>query len=319
MIKKVWETNNLISYMLLPFSLIYLVIIKIYKFLKDQKTFTVPVICVGNITTGGAGKTPTVIEIRRLLSKHINKIFVLTRGYKGKATGPLIVKKNSKVIDVGDESLLLSKQGPTCVSKKKIDGAKLCENLKSNLIIMDDGLQSIDIRKNFRILVIDGDYGFGNKKIFPSGPLREPIEDCINNSDIILIIDPKKKLKELNNIPKERLFFAKKIINFKSLLNKKLFVFSAIGNNKNFHKSLINSGLKIKKIKNFPDHYYFKKHDLRNIIEEAKKDNLFVVCTEKDYTKIPTEYKKFIFPIKLKLKINESGRLIRRIINVIMN
>ena len=106
------------------------------------------------------------------------------------------------------------------------------------------------------------------------------LSDIIENDTEFLPLmsdeDEAKISKEIqfinvNNIPKERLFFAKKIINFKSLLNKKLFVFSAIGNNKNFHKSLINSGLKIKKIKSFPDHYYFKKHDHAEFIFKDEK------------------------------------------------
>ena len=151
MTRGIWEKNNLISYILLPFSVLFLVTIKIYKLFKREKDLSIPVICVGNLTLGGAGKTPTVIEIRRQLKKYLKNIFVLTRGYKGLKVGPLIVNENSEAIDVGDESILHSRQGATCVAKKKVDGAKLCEKLMGDLIIMDDGLQSIDVKKDFRI------------------------------------------------------------------------------------------------------------------------------------------------------------------------
>ncbi len=317
MIKRIWENNNIISLILRPLSFLYFIVIKIYMVLKKQRVCSIPVICVGNVTLGGAGKTPTVIEIRRLLRKHINNIFVLTRGFKGKKKGPLIVENNSNVIDVGDESLLHVRQGPTCMAKKKIDGAALCEKLNSNLIIMDDGLQSIDIKKNLKILVVDGQFGFGNEKLFPSGPLREPVKDCIARSDIIIVIDPRKKLKDLNKIPKKKIFFAKKIISFKKFLNKRIFVFSAIANNDGFHNSLRNNGLKIQRIKNFSDHYYFKKKEIIRIIDQAKKENLSIVCTEKDFTKVPSELKKYIIPIKLNLEINESKRLVKLILEKI--
>lgn len=314
MTRSIWENNNLISYVLLPFSVLFLVTIKIYKLFKREKSLSIPVICVGNLTLGGAGKTPTVIEIRRQLKKHLKNIFVLTRGYKGLKVGPLIVNENSKAIDVGDESILHSRQGATCVAKKKVDGAKLCEKLMSDLIIMDDGLQSIDVKKDFRILVIDGNYGFGNTKIFPSGPLREPINDCIKKSDVILIIDKKKEYDQLKNISKEKIFFAQKRISWKNINNKDLFAFSAIANNKNFFKSLTDKGFKIKKFKQFSDHYFFKKKEILKILKQAKKMNLSIVCTEKDYVKIPREFQKIIHPIQLDLKINNSRKLVKKIL-----
>ena len=317
MIKKVWETNNIISLILLPLSFLYFIILKIYTITKKQNVCSIPVICVGNITLGGAGKTPTVIEIRRLLKNHLDNIFVLTRGYKGQKKGPLLVNINSNANEVGDESLLHFKHGPTCVAKRKVDGAKFCEKLKSNLIIMDDGLQSVDIKKDLKILVIDGEFGFGNKKLLPSGPLREPIKSCIERADIIVVIDPIKNLKQLNEVPKQKLFVAKKKISYRKFSNKSIFVFSAIGNNKGFQRYLTNQGLNIKRIKNFSDHYFFKKEDIKDIIDQAEKENLSVVCTEKDFVKIPSEYKKFITPIKLDLKINESKRLLKIILNTI--
>ncbi len=315
--QKFWNSNNIINLVLQPLSLFYYLIIKIYKILKHEKNCRIPILCVGNITLGGAGKTPTVIEIRKILSNHVENIFVLTRGYKGSEQGPLIVSKDSSFYEVGDESLLHSKYGPTCVSKNKFLGAKFCENRGCNLIIMDDGMQSIDIKKDCRILVIDGNYGFGNQKIFPAGPLREPINQCIKKSDLILVIGNTKSLKKFSMIPKDKLFRAKKEINFKSLKNKNLFVFSALGNNKNFHSSLLDKGFKIQKFKNFSDHYVFKRNDMLKIIKVAKKLNLSVVCTEKDFFKVPNEFKKFICPIGLNLKIENKKLFTKKILEMI--
>lgn len=306
---KIWETKNLISNFLLPLSFLYFILKKIYKIFKTEKVCNVPVLCVGNITLGGAGKTPTVIEIRKLLRSYIKNIFVLTRGYKGKKKGPFIVKKNSIFQDVGEESLIHAKYGPTCVSKNKYYGAKLCQDLGCKLIIMDDGLQSIDIKKNFKILVIDGIFGFGNKNIFPAGPLRESIEESINNSDIILFLGKRSFLKKYNEIPKEKIFFGHKIIHTRKLKNNKLFVFSGLGNNQNFYNSLIERGFEIVRFKEFADHYVFKKEDIKKIIDEAKHKKLSIVCTCKDFIKVPDEFKKIIFPVGLDLRIEESQKL----------
>ena len=312
--QKIWKSNNFLNLLLFPFSIFYYLCFVIYKISNKEKKCNIPVLCVGNITLGGAGKTPTVIEIRQILTKNFKKIFVLTRGYKGTAKGPLIVSKYHSFHEVGEESLLHSQFGLTCVSKKKISGAKFCEAQGGKLIIMDDGLQSIDIKKDCKVLVIDSDYGFGNKNIFPSGPLREPINSGIKNCDLILIIGNNSNIFEKNMIPKQKVFMAKKEISIESCKNKNLFVFSALGNNTNFHNSLLHSGFTIKRIKSFSDHYIFKKNDILSILNVAKKENLTVVCTKKDYIKVPEEFRNKIKPVNLNLKIEKKKKFEKRVL-----
>ena len=318
MIQKIWKSNNFLNLLLFPLSIFYYLSFLIYKISNKEKKCNIPVICVGNITLGGAGKTPTVIEMRQILTKRFKKIFVLTRGYKGTAKGPLIVSKNHSFHEVGEESLLHSHFGLTCVSKKKILGAKFCESQGGKLIIMDDGLQSIDIKKDCKVLVIDSDYGFGNKNIFPSGPLREPITSGIKNCDLILIIGNNSSIFENNLIPKQKTFMAKKEISIKSCKNKNLFVFSALGNNTNFHNSLLHSGFAIKRTKSFSDHYIFKKNDILSILNEAKKEKLTVVCTKKDYIKVPAEFKSKIQPVNLHLKIEKKKEFEKKVLECLL-
>ena len=312
--QKIWKSKNFLSLLLFPFSILYYLCFIIYKISSKEKKCNIPVLCVGNITLGGAGKTPTVIEMRQILTKNFKKIFVLTRGYKGTAKGPLIVSKDHSFHEVGEESLLHSHFGLTCVSKKKFLGAKFCEAQGGKLIIMDDGLQSIDIKKDCKVLVIDSEYGFGNKNIFPSGPLREPINSGIKNCDLILIIGNNSNIFEKNMIPKQKVFMAKKEISIESCKNKNLFVFSALGNNTNFHNSLLHSGFTIKRIKSFSDHYIFKKNDILSILNLAKKENLTVVCTKKDYIKVPEEFKNKITPVNLNLKIEKKNKFEQRVL-----
>ena len=312
--QKIWKSKNFLNLLLFPFSILYYLCFIIYKISNKEKKCNIPVLCVGNITLGGAGKTPTVIEMRQILTKNFKKIFVLTRGYKGTAKGPLIVSKDHSFHEVGEESLLHSHFGLTCVSKKKFLGAKFCEAQGGKLIIMDDGLQSIDIKKDCKVLVIDSEYGFGNKNIFPSGPLREPIDSGIKNCDLILIIGNNSNIFEKNMIPKQKVFMAKKEISIESCKNKNLFVFSALGNNTNFHNSLLHSGFTIKRIKSFSDHYIFKKNDILSILNLAKKENLTVVCTKKDYIKVPEEFKNKITPVNLNLKIEKKNKFEQRVL-----
>ena len=142
-----WKKKSIISFFLLPFSFFYYLGYLTYRFSKKEVEIGKPVLCVGNLVIGGAGKTPLVIRIRQLLSRDYSKIFVLTRGYLGKNKGPLIVKKTMHFQDVGDESLIHANFGSTCVSKNKVEGAKLCKKNGADLIILDDGLQSINVKK----------------------------------------------------------------------------------------------------------------------------------------------------------------------------
>ncbi len=300
-----WKKNNILSILLLPMSLVYFCILKLYQLSSRETLIDIPIICVGNLVVGGSGKTPIVIKIRKLLNNY-NKIFVLTRGYKGSEKGPLIVSRHSNFQEVGDESLIHAKYGSTCVSKNKRLGAFLCKKENADLIIMDDGLQSKDLVKKIKILVIDSNYGFGNNLLLPAGPLRDTINHTISECDFIIVFgDPKEnRFKKITE--KKKLFFAKKIITIKKLKRKKIFAFSGLGNNKNFFSQLENDGFEIIKFMSFSDHYKYSENDLKKIINEAEKLNLPIVCTEKDYVKIPKQFHKKFYIAELDVKILSS-------------
>ena len=131
-----WKQKNLLSFLFFPISLFYLLGLNIYRKIKDEKKINTPVICVGNLNIGGSGKTPVSIKLRKLLSKKYSKIFILTRGYRGKSKGPIVVKQNMNYLNVGDEALLHSKFGKTCVSKNKIAGGKFCEKKALTLLFL---------------------------------------------------------------------------------------------------------------------------------------------------------------------------------------
>ena len=297
-----WKQTNILSLGLLPISLIYLCVLKLYQLFSKETFIGVPIICIGNIVVGGSGKTPMVIKLRKLLNNY-NKIFVLTRGYKGSKKGPLIVSKNSTYHEVGDESIIHAKYGSTCVSKNKRLGAHLCKKERADLIIMDDGLQSKDLVKKIKILVIDSDYGFGNNLLLPAGPLRDTIGHTISECDFIIVFGNPKDDKFKKIIGKKNLFFAQKITTIKKLRKKKIYAFSGLGNNENFFNQLKKSKYEIIKFKTFPDHYNYSEDDLENIVNEAEKYKLPIVCTEKDYVKVPKQFKKKIYVAELDIKI----------------
>ena len=302
---KFWKKKSFLSSIFLFFSLIYIFIYRIYLLINKEQAIGIPVICVGNAIIGGSGKTPTVIKLRKILKKKYKNIFVLTKGYKGNDKGPLLVDLKSNFRSVGDESLIHAIHGKTCVSKNRVKGAYFCKNYKSDLIIMDDGLQSKNIKKNLRFLVIDYDYGFGNNRVFPAGPLREPSKDSIDKAHAIIIIGKEGEKKFIINKP---IFYAKKKIYVKKKIKKNVFAFSGLGNNENFFNA-VKEKFDIKNFKSFPDHHVYKKSEIEQIISISQNEGLSILCTLKDYLKIPKEYKHQINFADLEIRFEKEKEL----------
>ena len=317
-ISRFWNKTNLLNLTLIPTSYIYYFIYLIYRILKKEKKLSIPVICIGNLTLGGAGKTPVTIKLRQMISKKFKNTFVLTRGYGGRLKGPKIVSKNSKYIDVGDESLIHYLHGNTCVSKNKISGAELCVSNKAEIILMDDGLQSIDIKKNLRIIIIDGEYEFGNNLLFPAGPLRQSVPSTYHNTDIAVIIGDFRK-EFIKSLRYKNIFFATKKIKIKCK-NKNLYAFSGLGNNLNFYNSLKKKyNYKIVKFKEFKDHHSYNDSEIGKMISEANKFGLQLVCTEKDYVKINKKLRGKIYPVKMEIEFLDEKEIYKKILQILAN
>lgn len=304
-----WKKKSIISFILLPFSFFYYLGYQIYRLSKKEVEIGKPVLCVGNLVIGGAGKTPLVIKIRQLLSNDFSKIFVLTRGYLGKNKGPLIVKKTMHFKDVGDESLIHAEFGSTCISKNKVEGAKLCRKNGADLIILDDGLQSINVKKKMSLLVIDSFYGTRNRFIFPSGPLRQPTNDALKSCDAIIILDKNFNKKKYEFVSHKNIYTGYRELKLSKNIKSKVIAFSALGNNQNFYESLLDHKIKVDEFISFPDHHNFSVIEMRNIIEKSEKKKLSIICTRKDYIKVPNQFKKKICVADLNIKINNSETL----------
>ena len=148
-----------------------------------------PVLCVGNFTLGGAGKTPTVMMLARMFADAGERPFCLTRGYGGVIAGPKLVDAHKDVAaQVGDEALLLAHVAPTVVARDRVAGAAFARAQGASLIILDDGLQNSSLMKNFTLAVVDARRGVGNKCIFPAGPLRAPLAAQIAQTDGLLVV-----------------------------------------------------------------------------------------------------------------------------------
>lgn len=290
------------SIILFPISIFFQITTFVKRIFVQQKKFNIPIICVGNIYVGGTGKTPLSIKIAEM----INNI-----GRK-----PVIIKKYYS--QLADEIDLIKDKGVNLIQdKNRVDAIKESENKKYDVAILDDGFQDASIKKNLNILCFNDKQLIGNGMLLPSGPLRENF-NSIKNAQIILIngtknIEFEKKIYSCSN--KIKVFYSKySPININKLKKKKLFAFAGIGNPENFFQLLKKNNLNIKKMLHFPDHYIFKREEIKKMIDECKKNNLELITTEKDYYRI----KNFGFKInclKVKLEILKKEKFLSQILD----
>lgn len=272
--------------------------------LKTPGDVSVPVICVGNVTVGGSGKTPTIIALQNLLQTEslYKKPFFLTRGYGAKDTSQRVISVHEPFSSAGDEPLLLRKHAETVLSPNRFQGAKLAQEHGADIILMDDGFQNNTLNKDISLLVIDGKYGFGNGKTLPAGPLREPISNAIRRAHAVIIIG-EDKTNILNSIPNNTVVFHAHIEADISELDRtnSYIGFAGLGLPEKFKDTLEQNEFKLAAFHAFADHHPYTDDDIQTLIDEAQSMNAALITTEKDYVRIPQKFKTQIKTLPIRL------------------
>lgn len=282
--------RGLTSYLLWPFSLFYYVGSKTVFYLRKRHEYVSkrPIICFGNILSGGVGKTPIVRNVARFFDSP-----VVMRGYK----------RDKKTFDIGDEAKMLSNDGIQVHVGNRLSNLILLNKQKTNLpIIMDDGFQNSSIKKDISILVFDESIGFANGFLLPAGPLRE-YKSAINRADAILVIKRKNKVQDLVFDAKIPVFYAKntEICPYDKKTN--VIAFAGIGYPEKFFDN-IPSNIVLKK--SFPDHYQYSDKDIKDLIKLADEKNAELLTTEKDWVRLPDWAKKQIKFSVLDMEIEDK-------------
>ena len=300
------------SFILFPLSILWVLIDEFKRYFSKTYKSKLKVVCIGNLTVGGTGKTPFSIYTYKLLKNlGYNPVF-LTRGYGGLKKGPIEVNSSHHFQDIGDESILLSKVGTTIVSRNRSLGAKFIEKhkYKFDVIIMDDGLQNYQLKQDIKFLLVDKKLKLGNGYCLPAGPLRQPIRRGLNNIDkIILTGENHKNEKDLFKSYDISVIISNiKTTSLPKVKKEKLLAFCGLANPNKFFDTLKKNGYEISFTRKFPDHYVYKKNDINNLILDANNRKLKLITTEKDYVKI-TENKKYIHFLPMELELSVKDRL----------
>jgi tetraacyldisaccharide 4'-kinase len=288
-----WRSPSWMSSALAPAGLIYGLITGRRMQLAGHRA-ALPVICVGNYSLGGAGKTPAVIALVKLLQSAGEMPVVLSRGYGGAFAGPVQVDPAEHVAaDVGDEPLLLARAAPVVVSRDRIAGAEAARRAGATVIVMDDGFQNPSLHKDLCVVVIDGDRGVGNGQVFPAGPMRAPLRTQIERTDVLLISGEGSAAADIaaRVAGQGGLVLRSRIVadpqTVAALRGERVSAFAGIGNPQRFFATLAASGIAVAATRAFPDHHPFTRAETEALLDQASRDGLKLVTTEKDLVRLP--------------------------------
>ena len=274
---------------------------------------SVPVLCVGNLVAGGAGKTPTCLALAGFLRDQGFSPVFLSRGYSGRLDGPVLVDPARHTSpDVGDESLLLARVAPTIVARDRPAGANLAAR-HGDCIIMDDGLQNPSLEKDFTLAVIDSGQVFGNGFCIPAGPLRAPLAAQWPRIDACLIIGTEASEVALDerSIPVSR--FSGRLLprgeTASTLSGRGVLAFAGIGRPEKFSGTLRSLGALVKATRTFDDHHAYRVDEIEALLHEAETKNLVPVTTAKDAVRIASTAPQSLLKITiLDIDLEIDGR-----------
>ena len=245
----------------------------------------------------------------------------VSKGYSGIEKNNTLVQKWHSPKSVGDESILLSEVAPTWIGINRNRSFHLAKEKGADCIIMDDGFQNPTIQKDFSIIVINEEQEFGNKRVMPSGPLRESITRGLSRTNLIIVIGTMSKeikTKIPIHIPVINASFAISDEN-KIFKGQKITAFAGIAYPKKFFNSLRKQGAKIVKEMIYPDHHIFDENDLLNLAEIANKTQSILVTTKKDYVRIPKSYRSLINTLEGEIAFEDEKLFLKILCNVVEN
>jgi tetraacyldisaccharide 4'-kinase len=287
-----YRPSSWMSRLLMPVGAVYGAIAR-QRLRRDGVDAGVPVICVGNYHLGGAGKTPTVLALVKVLRDLGETPVVLSRGYGGRLRGPLLVDPDRHAaIEVGDEPLMLARSVPVVVARERIDGAALARSQGATVIVMDDGFQNPAVAKDVSLIVIDAQRGLGNACVFPAGPLRAPLKQQIARTDALVVIGEGGAAEQAAAAVAAR---GKPVLSARiradetllaALQGKRVLAFAGIGDPSRFFRTLRANGIEVVEERRFADHHPFSRQEIDALVADARAKALTLVTTEKDLSRL---------------------------------
>jgi tetraacyldisaccharide 4'-kinase len=299
-----WRHRNLTARLLAPLGMLYGLSVRLK--IRRGEAAGVPVICVGNLTAGGSGKTPVAIAIADALRARGKKPFFLTRGYGGSERGPALAARGHSAAVMGDEPLLLARHAQTVVSRDRAAGARFAVKKGADVIVMDDGHQNFTLHKDLSLVVVDAEAEFGNGFQIPAGPLREPVAQGLTRAGaVVLVGNGAPDLKGFGG-PVLR---ARLVADATMFAGKPVFAFAGIGRPEKFVASLEDGGASLMGSCFFDDHHPYSDDEITELKAVAGEAQL--VTTEKDFVRLTVTQREGIQMLKVKAVFDDPAALAR--------
>ncbi|GLQ35645.1 tetraacyldisaccharide 4'-kinase [Amylibacter marinus] len=255
---------------------------------------------------GGTGKTPTTIELVRRLNDMGKNPCVISRGYGGNTAGPVMVDiRKHTADDMGDEPILMAAFAPVCVARDRVLGAKLALQNGADVLVLDDALQNPSLFHDLTITVVDGAVGFGNGRVFPAGPLREPTETGLSRSDLVISIGGMVAIDGPDAVS-ATLDPLQTGMDWQGL---RALAFAGIGRPEKFYKTLRDLGADVVQTRSFGDHQKIPEPLLKRLLTEAQAMNAQLVTTEKDAARLPKAWQQQVITLPVRLNIKQDAKL----------
>jgi tetraacyldisaccharide 4'-kinase len=302
-----WQSRGLVSTLLAPAGWLWAIGAR-WRAGQGGQRAPLPVICVGNLSAGGAGKTPVAASIARLLpGAHF-----LTKGYGGREAGPLLVDSFQHSHDqVGDEALLLAEVAPCWMAKDRLAGARAAAEAGASCVILDDGFQDPSLVKDVSLLVVDGPAGFGNGRCLPAGPLREPIDLGLKRATAVVILgeDRHRVAERVAPLPVLR-GWLEADPEASVLAGRKVVAFAGIGRPSKFFQSLDALGAQIVEAYAFPDHHPYHPAEIAELQKAAHPHNAILITTAKDIVRVPPRLRDPLAVLEMDIAWEDEAALL---------
>jgi len=299
-----WRRRNWAATLLAPLGAFYGLSVALKARFARPFDSGLPVICVGNLSAGGSGKTPIAIAIAERLRAKGHKPFFLTRGYGGSERGPAMALRAHSAAQMGDEALLLARAAPTIVARDRAAGARLAKEKGATVLVMDDGHQNFSLRKSLSLVVVDAEAGFGNGFQIPAGPLREPVAQGLARADVVVLMGDGRP--DLGNFSGPVLRAHLKV-DGEAFAGKSVFAFAGIGRPEKFVASLEDSGAAVVGSCFFPDHHPYTEEEILQLKAIAGEAQL--VTTEKDFVRLDVATREGIRLLKATALFDDPAAL----------
>ena len=287
-----WTRGGPPAALLSPLGLVYDLIGALRFAVTEPKDCGVPVLCVGNLVAGGAGKTPVALALAERLLDQGFAVHFLTRGYGGRRAGPLRVDPaRHGAAEVGDEALLLAGRTTTWVARDRAAGARAAVARGARVIVMDDGFQNPGLAKTLSLIVCDGNYGLGNGRVLPAGPLRERPSRALKRAQgLVLLGGAGAKLAA--PLESDLPAIAGELVptpEGPALAGRRLFAFAGIGRPEKFFDTLRAAGAELVACKSFADHHAYERSEVEDLLAQARAFEARAITTEKDRVRLPAD------------------------------